>query len=86
MSVGSRIRVEGEFEGFGYATDSLMFTLSTEDLCNEDGAGLVFVELADASEKEKLLDVHPGASITIEGTIAKIEEARFIHIDDAVVP
>ena len=93
QSVGSQVKVSGEFDGFGYATNSTHVTVATSELCNSNGAGLVFAELANDSEREKLYGHHPrnsrsgapGDPVVVQGTITRVREGRFTDIDGAVV-
>ena len=94
QSVGSQIRVSGEFDGFGYDTNSRLVTVVTSELCNSNGAGVVFAELRNNSEREKLLGHHPrnswsrgapGDPVVVQGTITRVREGRFTNIDGAVV-
>jgi hypothetical protein len=93
-AVGARVRVEGEFGGFAYDTDSRMLSLTTHELCNDRGAGVVFGKLAGKAEKDKLMtrrppgkrgDDRPGDTVEIEGVVTTIEEGRFTHLEDCVV-
>ena len=82
QAVGTRIRVTGDFDGFGY--DTKRITLKTSETCNQRGAGLVFATLWSFSEHEKFTNTRPGTQVTVEGTIEKVEEGRFVHLTDVV--
>lgn len=84
-AVGDRVRVAGHFDGFGYATGSREVTLETEELCNENGAGLAFATLSGESEREALTNTEPGARVVIEGTVEEVEEGRIVRLEGAVV-
>lgn len=84
-SVGSRVRVAGEFDGFGYEIGSRRVTLDSGELCNERGAGLGFAVLRSDAERKKLSSTMPGTSISIEGTIERVEQGRFVHLQDVAV-
>jgi hypothetical protein len=91
--LGSTIIVRGEFDGFGYEANSRRTTLGTSELCSDRGAGSVVANLANASEAAKLADVQPrdrrrripGGSVSVSGRISKIEDGRFVHLDNGVV-
>lgn len=88
--IGSRIVVRGEL-----ITPGRSFTLATSgpQLCNSHGAGLVFVDFFDDSERKRVYYSKPrpkrtpgvGDFVTVEGTIEKITEQRFSYLRDAVV-
>lgn len=90
---GARVRVHGEFDGFGYATNSLDVTVATTDLCNERGAGLVFARLSGKEEAGKLSnrrprgkrEPRPGDPVEIDGFVTKVEDGRFTYLRDSVV-
>ena len=92
-SPGAHIRVQGEFGGFSYATESLDISVGTSELCSDRGAGLVFASLAGKQERAKLMtrrppgkrDGTPGDTVEVEGLVTKIEDGRFTHIKEAVV-
>lgn len=87
------MRVQGEFDGFGYATNSLDITVATPELCNDRGAGLVFATLGGREEAAKLAnrqprgkrDRRPGDAIEIDGFVTRVEEGRFTYLRDCVV-
>jgi hypothetical protein len=87
------VRVRGEFDGFGYATNSLDITVATTELCNARGAGLVFASLSGKAEAAKLDDrqprgkrnSRPGDLVEVDGFVVKVEEGRFTHLRDCVV-
>ncbi len=54
--LGSRVRLTGVFDGFGYETKSLRVTMKSNMLCNENGGGLAVATLVGNTEKDKLLD------------------------------
>jgi hypothetical protein len=95
QAVGSRIRVRGEFNGFGYDTESRLVVLSSDDICSARGAGSIFATLYDRSERSKIRNARPpgrrsrsgipGTMLTIEGTVTRVEDGRFVHIDHVVV-
>jgi hypothetical protein len=87
------VRVQGEFDGFGYATNSLDITIATNDLCNDRGAGLVFASLSGKEEAAKLehrrprgkRDRRPGDPVEVDGIVTKVEEGRFTYLRDCTV-
>lgn len=91
--VGSTVLVRGEFDGFGYETNSRRAMLVTDELCSDRGAGFVVAHLAHAREAEKPGDVQPrderrriaGGFVTISGRIRKIDDGRFVHLEDGLV-
>jgi len=86
MRVGERVRVEGEFDGFGYETNSMRVVITGSEICNSRGAGSVIAELASDSDQTALSNVMPGTPVVLEGTITAIEESRFVTLTDATVP
>jgi hypothetical protein len=91
--IGSRVRVSGEFGGFAYDTDSRTITLHSADLCSARGAGLLFVELLDRAEREKVFNARPrpkrgpgrGQIVDVDATITKIEDGRFVTANRGIV-
>jgi hypothetical protein len=91
--IGARIRVSGEFGGFAYDTESRTITLHSAALCSDRGAGLLFVELASKTEREKLLKTRPRAKrgsgkgdvVDVDATITKIEDGRFVTANRGIV-
>lgn len=82
-AVGQPVTVRGQFGGMGYETASQRFTLHSDDVCNDQGAGLVFVELASRNEVTKLHSAMPrgkrppfipGTMVTAIGIIQKVEQ------------
>ena len=84
-SSGTRIRVSGNFEGFGYDTNSKIVSLGSNDLCNEKGAGLVFATLSNDAERKKLFTTRPGTQVLVEGTVDQVKEGRFIYLSRVIV-
>lgn len=94
-AVGQHVAVTGEFDGFGYATNSKRVTLITSELCNTRGAGVVYAELTNEAEarKPQVYNAHPqdtrrgkaGDTVTVEGIVEKVEEGRFTHLRRAQV-
>lgn len=90
---GKRIRVRGEFDGFTYATKSRTFLIPSRGVCTSDGAGSVWVELQDASEREKVTrhkprnnrKREPGDLVTVEGDVAPGRNARSVRLRRAIV-
>ena len=59
--------------------------LKSNELCNDQGGGIVFATLRDETEKAKLWTTHPGTQVVIEGTIDEVEEGRFVDLSDVIV-
>ena len=91
--IGQRIRVRGEFGGFTYDTASATFSMSSPGVCTSEGAGVVWVELSDTSEREKVFRLRPrndrarraGDSVTVEGQVAADNHERSIRLLRATV-
>ena len=84
-AAGARVRIAAEFDGFGYETGSRRVTLQSGELCSERGAGLAFAVLRSDAERRKLFSTRPGTPISVEGTIERVEQGRFVHLQDGVV-
>jgi hypothetical protein len=90
---GTLVKVEGEFGGFGYATNSMDITVASSELCSDRGAGVLFVTLLGKEEREKLLsrrppgkrDSRPGDAVEVQGVVSKVADGRFTYLRDAVV-
>jgi hypothetical protein len=90
--VGSRVRVRGELLDAGVPSGPV---LTSDELCSERGGGTIFATLYDPSEWRKIGNAQPrgtrsrrgipGALLTFDGTITKIEDGRFVHLDQVVV-
>lgn len=83
--VGSRVRLLGNFDGFGYGTESKLVTLESDELCNDRGGGVIFATLQDGSQRDKLMDTRPGTQVIVEGTIDRVEEGRFVYLKNVIV-
>lgn len=90
---GQRIRVQGEFDGFTYETGSTTFSMPSTGVCTSAGAGTVWVELWDTSEREKVYRLQPrndrqrklGDTVTVEGEVAVTGDGRSIRLLGATV-
>jgi len=83
--IGTRVRVVGIYDGFGYETKSQRVFINSSILCDDVGAGIAIASLINRSEADKISSLRPGERLIIEGTIEKIDEARFIEIIDAII-
>lgn len=79
------IRVEGNFDGFGYGRDSRQVVLKSSELCNDRGAGSVFAILKNSAERDKLYHTQPGARVVLEGEVEKVEQGRFVYLERVTV-
>ena len=77
--------MEGKFGGFGYDTNSQFITLQSDELCNQRGAGLIFGTLWSYSESKKLHTTQKETRVVLEGTVFKIEQDRFVHLNQGLV-
>jgi hypothetical protein len=92
--VGTRILVQGEFEGADYGA-GMTITLGTRELCGERGVGLIFAELRNRDEKAKYANAtprsdrpgneHPGDLIVVEGDVAKVDDGRFTTLRYSII-
>jgi hypothetical protein len=91
--VGKRIRVKGEFDGFGYDLGSTTFKILSTGTCTTDGAGIVWVDLWNASEADKASRLQPrrnrqqlpGDAVTVEGEVVAERDSRSIRLRNAIV-
>jgi hypothetical protein len=92
-AIGRTIEVSGEFGGFGYATKSRSISLLSDGTCTDRGAGIVYVELRNDTERGKVLNARPrpkrsqgsGDRVRVRGTVQKIEDGRFVTLQNGSV-
>ena len=85
--------MRGEFDGVGYATGSTSITLASTEICGPRGAGVVFADMVDRAQIDKLANTRPrgkrsgtpGDIVTIEGVIEKVDDGRFVSLKNGVV-
>jgi hypothetical protein len=90
--VGSRIRVRGEFYGTLNPSAATLALLS-DDECGDTGVGMIWAAVYDRREMSKVYAAEPrryrsrtrGDTVTVEGTIEKIEWDRFVYLNESVV-
>lgn len=93
--IGSRVVVTGEFDGFGYETNSMRVRLVSAEICSDRGAGSVVATLLNRLERDRpeLQNARPrsnrdpskrGDLISLEGDVAAIKDGRFVEIVRAV--
>ncbi len=86
--------MRGEFHGTDYGTFPTMITLASGDVCTQRGAGTVFAtvwdrqemaRIANAQPRGKRAPVTPGAILTVEGDVTKVDDGRFVTLDRSIV-
>jgi hypothetical protein len=92
--VGSRIRIKGEFTGFDHATQATTFSLASDGVCTDRGAGLIIAtaltrdemaKLANAQPRGRRPPITPGTIVEIQGDVMKIEDGRFVYVEQVIV-
>jgi hypothetical protein len=89
--IGSRISIRGELTRSTYGTNG--FILSSEQACSARGAASVFTTLLNEAESAKRATAQPrprrsagtGDFITIEATLDRVGDGRFLHVSKALV-